>query len=103
MFPSSAIKATPQLKLSVQKKGSNLEVAGNVRMELEAIKWPKKKPGSLLSAGSKGATIADRGLGDGAIEAFTKDILGATATPFTKTMLSSAGFKRKAADLGLHI
>jgi len=99
----NAIKATPQLKLIAEQKGHNLKVSCNVRMEFEAIKWPKTRPGSLLAAGSKGGAVANRGSGDGALEAFTKDILAATATPFTKSTLSNKAFKRKAADLGLQI
>jgi hypothetical protein len=97
----NAIKMTPQMKLSVEQKGSNLKVAGRIRMDFEAIEWPNARVGSLLASGEKTAAIEDRGSDDKAIMSMAKDVIAAIVSSNTKTTLSSSKFARLLTSLGV--
>jgi hypothetical protein len=56
----NAIKVVPQLKLKVEQKGRMLAVTGALKVEFEAIRWPKKE-GNLIVAGSSKAGVENRG------------------------------------------
>jgi hypothetical protein len=91
-FSKNAVKIAPKLTLKAEVKGSQLSVNGTLQAEFEAVKLPDVK-GELVAAGSKGATVINRGTVEKDLVKFAKEVLDNVSDPLVKAALNSSKFK----------
>jgi hypothetical protein len=96
----NAIKVTPQLKLKVEQKGRMLAVTGALKVEFEAIRWPKKE-GNLIVAGSSKAGVENRGTVADELIPSTEQVLDEILAPKIKEIVGNKAVADYSEKIGL--
>jgi hypothetical protein len=100
---ANALKASPELTLTIETKGSHLVVTCKVKIVFDAIKSHEPKSGVLLAASSKGAGIDRRGTVDKDLDAFIGKAFDECPEPQIKELTGTEKFRSYARAQGLPI